>query len=241
MTRKDMTFILGSRCKDGVVLVADRRITSSDGSYSGLGDKLFHNVDLTVWGASGNLDYFESFKERVKVAMQDRGRVPAHHFILLVEDVHAALLKNYGTAVVRDFAVLIASRIGAKSQLNFVGVWGGHRPVNTYETIGSGTPYGAAFLKTLWKSSMGMKDVAELGYFVIKLIENKELDASVGVERGHPQVWFLPDNPQTPDSTYGNEVTIRAANEIELDGMAESVKRKLDLFDSGFETFLNRS
>ncbi len=42
---------------------------------------------------------------------------------------------------------------------------------------------------------MTMNQVAELGYFIIKYIEATELDASVGVGNGHPQVWFIPNNP----------------------------------------------
>ncbi len=240
--RKDMTFIFGARCSDGVIMVGDRRISSSDGSYRGLGDKIFHDVDGVVWGAAGALNYFNSFKERVKVAIVDRGgKIPARHFLPLVEGVHGDLIRNYGPYFINQFEILIAARTGAKSELYIVSGIGGHSNVAEYQTIGSGSPYAELFLKKLWKRNMGMKKVAEVGYFLIKMVEKFELEATVGVESGHPQVWFLPDNPQAPSSSYGNDASIRSANAIELDQMAESVKRKLDLFDSGFETFLNRS
>ncbi len=68
-------------------------------------------------------------------------------------------------------------------------------PVRRYKAIGHGEPYGSVFLKQLWRSDMTMNQVAELGYFIIKYIEATELDASVGVGNGHPQVWFIPNNP----------------------------------------------
>lgn len=239
-----MTFILGARCRDGAVLVADRMVSSKDGTIRELGDKLLYDIEFTVYGAAGYLDYSESFKERIRAALRDR-KIPANQFILLVEDVHSALLKNYGTNVVGNFAVLIASRFGPKSAINFVGGWGGHHPVEKYEAIGSGQPYGEIFLKKLWKPSMGMMEAAELGYFIIKVIENYKLDAAVGLEYGHdirhPQVGFLPDNPQPPGSSFGSDLKIRRATESELSSMKENVERKLRTFESGFEDFLNRS
>jgi hypothetical protein len=38
-----------------------------------------------------------------------------------------------------------------------------------------------------------MKQVAELGYFVIKYIEDFQLDLSVGIGHKRPQIWYLPD------------------------------------------------
>lgn len=242
MERKDMTFILGAKCPDGVVMVGDRRVTAADGSARELRDKIFFDVDNVVWGAAGVLNYFESFKERVRVAIIDRGgQIPARHFLPLVEDVHGKLIQTYGPYFINQFQILIAPRSGAITELYAVEGVGGHSTVTEYRTIGSGSPYAELFLKKLWKRNMGMKQAAELGYFVIKLIERNRLDETVGIGEGHPQVWFLPNNPQTQGSTYGIDTSIRSANAGELDGMAESVKRKLDLFDSGFETFLNRS
>lgn len=241
MVGKDMTFIMGAKCSDGVVMVGDRRITAGDGSVRELRDKIFFDVDSVVWGAAGVLNYFESFKERVKVAIIDRGgKIPARHFLPLVEDVHGKLIQTYGVYFANRFQILIAPRTGAITELYCVEEFGGHSTITTYRTIGSGAPYGELFLKKLWKE-MGMKQVAELGYFVIKLIERNKLDETVGVGAEHPQVWFLPNNPPTPSAANGTDHSIRPANAIELDGMAESVKRELDLFDNGFETFLNRS
>lgn len=64
---------------------------------------------------------------------------------------------------------------------------------------------------------MGMKQVAELGYFLVKLIERFKLDETVGVESGHPQVWFLPNNPPRGEGQSEEDRSIRSANETELD------------------------
>jgi 20S proteasome alpha/beta subunit len=61
------------------------------------------------------------------------------------------------------------------------------------KSIGTGAPYGSIFLKQNWHQDMTMKEVAELGYFIIKYIERYNLDLSVGVNTDKPQVWFIPD------------------------------------------------
>ena len=38
-----------------------------------------------------------------------------------------------------------------------------------------------------------MKQVAEIGHFAIKYIEEFELDQTVGVDDKQPQIWFIRD------------------------------------------------
>lgn len=238
--RKDMTFILGSKCSDGVVLIGDRKITTADGSYEGYGDKIFQNIDGVVWGAAGALNYFNSFKERVRVEIEDRGgAIPARHFLPLIEKVHGQLIQTFQGYFINRFQILIAPRTGADTALYLVEGIGGHSLIEKYQAIGSGSPYGELFLKKLWKPEWGMKQVAELGCFIIQMIEKFHLDASVGVGDGHPQVWFLPNNPQPVGSTYGTDLSIRPANESELNMMAQTAKEKVDRFDNQVEALLN--
>ena len=43
---------------------------------------------------------------------------------------------------------------------------------------------------------MTMKEIGELGYFIIKYIQDFNLDEGVGVDKDHPtQICFIPDNP----------------------------------------------
>ena len=70
-----MTLIIGSRCSDGVVLVSDRMVTGDGGGRREFRDKLAYNVDSVVWGAAGNMAYFESFRTRVRNRLQERGKV----------------------------------------------------------------------------------------------------------------------------------------------------------------------
>jgi 20S proteasome alpha/beta subunit len=57
-----MTFILGSRCKDGVVLVADKKVTIGEGENYDECDKLFGEIGHVVYGCSGDAGMFELFR-----------------------------------------------------------------------------------------------------------------------------------------------------------------------------------
>jgi 20S proteasome alpha/beta subunit len=63
-----MTYILGSRCNDGVVLVADTRFTIDQ--LGGIGfmhdnDKIFAGISGMIMGFSGTRGKFELFKTAI--------------------------------------------------------------------------------------------------------------------------------------------------------------------------------
>ena len=51
-----------------------------------------------------------------------------------------------------------------------------------------------SLLKKLWNENMSIEQVAELGYFAIKYIEDFKLTQTVGVADKHPQIHYIPDN-----------------------------------------------
>ena len=64
-----MTYILGSCCKDGVVLVADTKITIDNGRRYEYQDKLiaeFRDLLSVVIGFSGNKEPFTEFRMRLR-------------------------------------------------------------------------------------------------------------------------------------------------------------------------------
>ena len=61
-----MTYILGSRCKDGVVLVADTKITVDDGARYDYDDKITGDIRGVLIGFSGNKEPFTEFGMRLR-------------------------------------------------------------------------------------------------------------------------------------------------------------------------------
>jgi len=69
---------------------------------------------------------------------------------------------------------------GRRSRLNLIQGSGTPYMIKNYQIIGSGYPYAQIFLKKCWDEKMTMEQVAELGYFIIKYIEDFKLNFTVG-------------------------------------------------------------
>jgi hypothetical protein len=69
---------------------------------------------------------------------------------------------------------------------------------------------------------MSMQGVAELGYFIIRIIEVNELNLTVGLEKnGHPQIYYIP-----------NQGRVEEANAEKLQAIREKVDERLSSYDS---------
>ena len=88
----------------------------------------------------------------------------------------------------------MAIRVGSTPELVNITGLGLPEPVNSIKVIGHGEPHGALFIKKMWNDNMTMEQTAKLALFIIKLIEDTQIDASVGFSKNClPQVYFLPN------------------------------------------------
>jgi 20S proteasome alpha/beta subunit len=190
--REPLTYILGSRCKDGVVLLGDRKVTNgTDVLYE---DKIFMDRPPIVVGSSGVYALFEKFRSKIANYIEQHKSGPVEDFVNTIEKYTRELNVAYKEVLETrwSFDVLVALQTSNGAILQYVLPQGLAEPVRRYKAIGHGEPYGSVFLKRLWNDNMTMEQVAELGYFIIRYIEKFELDSTVGVGDGHPQVWLIP-------------------------------------------------
>jgi hypothetical protein len=61
-----MTFIFGSKCKNGVVMVADRKFIVNNGTDYEYDDKLWGDIGGVIAGFSGSRGTFELFRTSVR-------------------------------------------------------------------------------------------------------------------------------------------------------------------------------
>ena len=74
--------------------------------------------------------------------------------------------------------------------------------INSRVAIGTGEPVGRFFLNKYWKDDMDMKQMAELGYFIVKAIMEYDLENTVGLSStsdinetvSKPRIHFIADN-----------------------------------------------
>jgi 20S proteasome alpha/beta subunit len=191
---KGMTYILGSHCVDGVVLIADRKITLRSGTTHEYEDKLFNNIWWLVVGSSGITGLFEKFRDSLNTYISSpewENTVTAltSKIELITRELNETYNERLGGQV---FDVLFGVKGTTGAVLYYVHPIGFAEGVRKYKAIGHGEPYGSFFLKRWWRSNMNMLEVAELGFFIIKYIDKFELDDSVGIGDGYPQVWLIP-------------------------------------------------
>jgi 20S proteasome alpha/beta subunit len=171
-----MTYILGSRCSDGVVLVADKKIIilEDGGAENKFSDKLFTDIEKLIIGYSGSRRVFESFRNRIVEYMTGfRNTYKEYPSITniysQIEEISHRLSETYRQDSF-DLLVGVSSERSPdnRAQLRYFYYDGTMEPVFDYKVIGTGAPYGAIFLKQNWAPDLTMEQVAELGYFVIK-------------------------------------------------------------------------
>jgi 20S proteasome alpha/beta subunit len=222
-----MTYILGSHCSNGVVLVADRKITFDDNTVE-YENKLFMPYTPIVLGSSGSTVLYDKFRQESFLAAQKyKGNIQWLPYLEDIEDVTKRLNKRYASQKL-EFEVLVAVQtkdVGAQLQHILPAGYGDR--VKKYRVIGSGEPYGSIFLKKHWRREMVMQDVAELGYFIIRNIEENILDGKVGLGKSrHPQIYYIPSD---------KESNVREASEAELTAIKNKVEEWLSKYNNQIE------
>lgn len=193
-----MTFILGARCKDGVVLISDKKVTLDYGSDFDFREKLFGDLRHVIIGASGSSDTFEYFRgyimDYVNTNRNNRKAIRYDNIITKLSQIVYDTNKRHKFQSESNFQLLVAVGFeNKKSCLTYISVYGWPRSIDGCIAIGSGQHYAKIFLKHIWKQDMTMKRVAEIGHFAIKYIEQFALDQTVGVDGKEPQIWFIKD------------------------------------------------
>ncbi|MEX0595670.1 MAG: hypothetical protein WD512_04145 [Candidatus Paceibacterota bacterium] len=231
--KKDMTYILGARCCDGVVLVSDTKVTIDNGADFAYTKKLFKPFNSVVMGAAGISGLYASFQDRMNLAVsndEDQGinvsnvgtmSVIAENVIRNMHDTY----KEDRWLITQNFNVIMGMRMGLEAELKCFNGLGTPEPTDLRKpkVIGHGEPYGAMFIKELWNEDWTMERTARLALFVIKIIRDKEIDSSVGyIDECLPQVYYI------PDIVVSNIQTSNAILKDKLDRSAKLTNKELD-------------
>lgn len=225
---RDMTYILGARCVDGVALVGDTKVTIEEGADYAYGKKITMPLTNVVMGSSGIGGLYKEFQNRVVSAIlhlekmrtestEEENYIPPitteEEFSVLVSRVIREMHRDYGEdryLIINNLMIISAMRIGSPiAQLTVFTPHGFPEPVNERRAIGHGEPYGALFLKKMWNKNMTMENAAKLGIFIIKFIQDMKLDNSVGFNNEFlPQVFYIPD-VKIPEGFHPDNYTLQ--------------------------------
>jgi 20S proteasome alpha/beta subunit len=222
-----MTYILGARCTDGVVLVGDRKITFREYSDIDYKPKLYSYYYPIVVGSSGSAFLFDEFrKDALILAQKYKDAVDINDYMAAIRDKVRDYHRLYKSSLNPwDFEVLFAAQTMDRGAIlkHIYNPDALIEDITSYRMIGSdnGRIVSSTLLKALWPYKMNMRKAAELGYFIIKYIEHYHLDNSIGVGKEKPQIWFIHNT---------NEV-IELKDERVLNELENTTKARIDKFE----------
>lgn len=204
-----MTCIIGVRCVDGVVLAGDRRVLRGT-EYSNE-PKIKQAFSGFVVGASGLSGLMDKFLFQMELYLQSedaKKELSWWKFLNVLEDIAFSLFTRYGSRLNEDEAMETSAfsfnvLCGCKEYVEKASLYhlygnGFAQKVNTFDIIGHGTCCALPFIKSLYAKNRTMKEMAKVCAFTLKLIDEANIDVTVG---GEPQIFLIPDNGQEKELT----------------------------------------
>ena len=242
--RKDndrLTYVIGFRAKDGIAIVADRKITRASGSVS-YEPKIFNDVENVLIAAAGPVGLFDKFRTEIFPKSQeklDEYRDDPQKLVKDAEKLVYQLNEEYFDRIRSPIEVLIALGQKVYPDLQHITANGVGQRVRYYQAIGSGEPYGSFFLKMSYSEELNMYQCGALGYFIIKMIEDKALDNAVGIEKeSDPDIWIMPIAPDNYSELSPEERTKYDHKKLtggELDHIRKIISNEYLKFDKYFK------
>lgn len=193
-----MTLIIGAKCKDGVIILSDSRV--SRGHDLNQYRKIFVPIDGTFIGASGTTGVFIKFLKKVNQKVESGEISSWDELIDIVEDLVMQLSSRYYRRTGGDpIDVLMALKPSDdKSEIYHITSEGVAEEVFTIMAIGHGEPHASLFLKTMWNSDMTMRQTAVLGSFILTTIHQQGMDSSVD---DRIQIGYVPFEGESHEAT----------------------------------------
>jgi 20S proteasome alpha/beta subunit len=226
-----MTYILGARCKDGLVLVADTKFTVDNGTRYDFDDKLireFQDLLSIIIGFSGSKEPFTDFRMRLRARAPELHKeylekkiIRSDKINLMIGEIMRSLKGKYQNF---NYDIMIGIS-GKPSILTYFYPDGSPEEVKDYKAIGDWT-YGSIFLQQNWHEDMDMKTVAGIGYFVIRYIEKFQLNLGIGTggNKPYPAIRFLPDYNYDRDASTQEILKFEADSKRNLDRLGSQFK-----------------
>ena len=190
-----MTYVLGAKCTDGVVLVSDTKFTTYSGTDDYYDDKITGEKPSVLTAFSGSREPFEEFRMRLREFVREHGnktdRISLDKLIINIGHIMDYLDRHYSNY---PFDLLV-DKTANPSILYYFYQDGRLESVTNYKAIGSGATHGLIYLKKHFENK-SMDKIAELGYFIVRYIERFGLDCGVGTGKSkpNPQIRFVPND-----------------------------------------------
>lgn len=231
------TYILGARCRDGVVLVGDKKVGDKVTTEKIRRTEYFTDV---VFAAAGLEGLFEDFlteipkrvlyrREMIRRKITDE-QLPEYDYSLyhfkqdcvsLIKEMKESFCSEIQYDVPAVQVLFAVKNMETdKSELYYLDSLDCFSQ-QVKDKVVIGERYLANVILKSWKPEMTMEETARLGSFIIKYIEKEKLSDNVGVGNYQPDVWFVKDGKE-PKKLRHDEVEKLLAG---LDDRIEEIRK----------------
>ena len=248
-----MTYVIGAKCKDGVVIIGDRKVTFAGDIQKTRWEKKIRSIPQfppVVFAAAGAKDLFEEFlnelPRRIKLKInyfleQNKERPESMHVGYTLYDFKhdcVELLKDmketYSEIGNEEYAALqvlfAINNLDTNKAILYFMDSNSCFPIEVGGILPIGDPAIGEVFRKNWDENMTLEQTAKLGAFIIKYIEKAELSEVIGVGEYKPQIWFV-KNGGLPQEIAGDEL------DKMLKGLDEKVEETIKSIKS-FSGFL---
>lgn len=183
---KTGTTTVGMKCKDGIVLAADKRATMGNFIAAKKVDKIFQIDDLIGITIAGMVSDAQLLVKLIKAELKLK-KVRTDTKILVKEAVN--LLASFSYANIRKMSMvpgIVGFLVAGKDQNGFhlynIDVAGGITEEDEYTSDGSGSVFAYGVFETLYKKDMSIDDTIKLAIKAINAALQRDSASGSGID-----------------------------------------------------------
>jgi 20S proteasome alpha/beta subunit len=223
-----LTVVIGAKCADGIVLIADRKYTDVTLGTEDFHKKTFGDAAHFLIEFTGKLSAFDVFR---KYILGDIAIRKDYTFFNVLGRC-CNLVKKFNESIDASgpkFEVLTALHERNNSEIHHINTKGEDETVTRYKAIGSGGKTADIFCKKLEHNNITMKDFTKHAFLAIMYMDRFCPGLGVGVEpKGVPDITYL---------NY-NEEWDHPPPEQDMLEFKKYTDERLDQFKQGFDSIL---
>jgi len=228
---KPLTCIIGAKCAEATVLIADTRILRGYEATNESKVRLFWN-DGVMTAAAGSVAVFDYVAQTIgEKSLENPNPQSFGKIVEVVEDSITHVKSRYLPRMGEDYDIeLLCAGLekvtSGEGHLKRIDKYGISENVERFAIIGHGAPYAASLFGLMYDEMLTTREIGLLGSFVISTVIALGYDQSVGVREFGPEVIALRDD-EKPIFMNITENDFRNTNQI-----AKSLKFKNKLVKS---------
>lgn len=238
-----LTVIIGARCSDGVVLVADTKFTDMTGGKTEHGRKIFGDIEHFLVAYSGTEYAFDIFRKYIvgDVRLPEDDNGPYMKNLHYTEKPYtnknivsnaSALAKHFNRVIKNPgfgFGMLVATHDWEDSRLRYIDN-NGDVFIRDYQSIGSGQDCAHMFCRSVQHSETTMYDFTKRACVAIEYMNQCRPDLYVGLEPdGMPMIRFLDYRKEWDEEPQPGQ----------LKEFKEYATNKISEFDKSLKSLIN--